>query len=104
MKYDFPPVTDLTVTTIWPEFIPRVARRAGRESARSCSARTSATRRLEPERREDAAAIEVSIEQQDVTFVGELVVREAGPSNYERVRITRERAAGRDQHRILAPW
>ena len=23
MKYDFPPATDLTVTTIWPEFMPK---------------------------------------------------------------------------------
>src|SRR5206468_11931611 len=57
---------------------------------------------LEPERRIDASAIEICIEQQDLAVVGELEIRIAGPSDGQRARVFRKRATSRDERRRLA--
>jgi len=54
-------------------------------------------RSAESERRKRAAAIEVRIEQDHLTIVGELEVRETGPADRECRRLERKWTAGRDE-------
>ena len=59
--------------------------------------------RLEAERREIAAAIEIGVEQDDLALVGQLEIGEAGPADRQRRSDCRQgRAAGRGERRCVA--
>src|SRR5262245_65082849 len=57
---------------------------------------------LEAERRIEAAAIEIGIEQHDLPVMDELEIGIAGPAHRERARILWYGAAGRGEHRRMA--
>ena len=56
----------------------------------------------ESERREDGAAVEIRVQQQNLALVVELEIPKTRPPDGERLRTLREVAAGGYQHAILA--